>query len=107
MLAIPAVEHVRDLTRCSRALRDVGVEEVERRPADVAAPDPGLDSFAGEVDLDPQRLAVAPALERQPERRSIQIWIELALVPAEDGLPKVPLTVEKPYADERNAKVTR
>ena len=64
VLAVAAVEPVGDRAGLGRVPLDVGVEQVEARPADVGAPDPGGDGLARELDLDLDRLG----LDRQPRR---------------------------------------
>ena len=60
-VVVAAVEPGGDGAVFRRVLRDVGVEQVERHPADLDAPDAHQHFAAGERDADQQRRAVASA----------------------------------------------
>ena len=57
-LPAPDVEDVGDRAVGVAVLRDVRVEEEDRRPADLGAPDGDLEVAAGQLDRDLERLAV-------------------------------------------------
>ena len=64
VLGLAAVEPVGDVAQVGRVLVDVGVEEVERHPADLGLPHPGDEGGAGQVDLHPDAVARGPAPSR-------------------------------------------
>ena len=102
VLAVAAVEPVGDRARLGRVPLDVGVEQVEARPADVGAPDAGGNGLARELDLDLDRLG----LDRQPRRvvRRVALLLAARLV---ELLAEVALAVEQADADERHAELGR
>ena len=108
VLAVAAVEPIRDAARRRAVFLQVRVEEVQARPADVGAPDPHGDRLARELEVDEQRAAACLALERQREPRRVVERVPLAL-PARlvERLPEVTALVEEPDSDERHAELRR
>ena len=103
VLDVAAVEAVGDaggLAGCSR--RHVGVEQVQRDPADVDAPDRDRDVLAADLEADLQPVGV----HRQPVRVRAGERLLLPAVGVE-ALVEVALAVEQPDADERHAEVGR
>jgi hypothetical protein len=96
----PAVGHT---AVAVRVLLDVGVQEVERGPADVGPPHLGVARLAGEVDDDAHALAQRDSQGVRVERR------EALLLPAVEAevLAEVAVLVEEADADERDAHVRR
>src|SRR5436190_3086570 len=101
MLAVAAVEAVGDRASRRAVLLQVGVEEVETRPADVGAPDPDGHRLARELQVDEERPAVGAALERQRQPGGVVQRVALALPPGlVERLPEVAALVEEADADE-------
>ena len=57
-VVVAAVEAVGDLAVFGAVLRDIGVEQIKRHPADLDAPDPAPDFAARERHVDQERLTV-------------------------------------------------
>ena len=106
VLAVAAVEPVRDRPLGRRVLGHVGVEQVERHAADVDLPDGGVQQRAGQLHADAHRLAggVDGAAHRQ--RRGVERVERLALL-ARRGqvLAEVAVAVEEADRDDRHAQV--
>ena len=103
VLDVAAVQPVGDLTQVVGVLLDVGVEEVQRHAADVGSPHRRAQRQPRDVDFD------AHAVDGgQRHRIRVEIGVAL-LLPAVDRqlLAEVPVAVEQPDADERDAEVGR
>jgi len=108
VLLVAAVELVGDVLDVRRVLGDVRVEEVERHPAHLRAPDLQQSTPPGEVDLDAHRLLLA--VGRELDRDVVEVVDRVALLLPAVGaqvLAEVALLVEEPHADERHPEVAR
>ena len=97
VLGVAAVEAVGDLADLVGVLLDVGVEEVQRHPADARLPHLGHQRHAGQVDLDPDAVA-------RGQRHDVRVEQRVALLlPAVgvEALAEVAVAVEQ--ADARRA----
>ena len=106
VLVVAAVEAVGHVALGRRVLGHVGVEQQQRHPADLDAPERGVQDAARERHCDPQtpsRRARAPC---EREQRRVEIG-ELLLLGARGGqqLAEVAVAVEEPDPDERHAQV--
>ena len=101
VLDVAAVQPVGDLADLVGVLLDVGVEEVQRHPADARLPHLGHERHAGQVDLDPDAVA-----RRQRHDVGVEQRVAL-LLPAVgvEALAEVAVAVEQADADERDAQV--
>ncbi len=108
VLLVAAVQARRDGAGPLRVAFDIGIEQIERDPADPHAPDLNANRRVGIVqgDLDAERLAVVPSHQCRRLRARFQRGgdIELPAVVAE-ALAQVPLTVEEGDADQRQPQV--
>ena len=100
VLGLAAVEAVGDVAEVGRVLVDVGVEEVQRHPADLGLPHAGDERRAGQVDLHPHVLA-------QGERHGVRVEVGVALLLPAVGrqrLAEVAVPVEEADADQRDGR---
>ena len=104
---IAAVQLVRDVAILrARVLRDVGIEQIERRAPHVGPPDARVDRAAGEIDADREWRAVRRADRVQGEIIEVIVLVRL-LLPSGliEVLAEVTLLVEQAHADQGNAQV--
>jgi hypothetical protein len=106
VLASAAVQAVGDGPLGGGVLVDVGVEQQQRRPADLGPPHLGVEHGVGQVDGDEQGTPVAAEdqLERQLVGVERRIGLLLAAVGGE-GLAEVAGAVEEADADHGHAEV--
>ena len=107
VLAIAAVQRVRDVARPVGIALDLRVEEIERHAPDLHPPDaePHRDELpvrVGHLDDRSHR----HERERQPARVVARVALELAVVRVQP-LPEVAATVVEADADERDAELGR
>ena len=103
---VAAVEPRRQRAVRLAVLRDVRVEQQQRRPADLHPPDPRVQHAGGGLDRDQERLAVGAghALDRQQLEVGVEIVLLLPAVGVE-RLAEVALGVQQADADQRDAQV--
>ncbi len=107
VFAAAAVEPVGDVAFGGGVGLDVGVEQQQRNPADLGAPDLGGEgAAAGQGEVDPAGGRVGLAEQGDGERVGVEQGVALLLpaVPAE-GLPEVAVPVEEADADDGDAEV--
>src|SRR5439155_3373645 len=107
VLFVAAVKLGGDIAVVRLILRDVAIEQVERHPADLDAPDLGLYRAPGQRDRHEDRLAGRVGLLDQ--RQCEEVVFRVALLLPAIGiqiLPEVALPVHQADADERYAEVT-
>ncbi len=100
MVGVAAVEAVGDRHTVGGVAFDVGVEEVQRHPADVGAPHADRDGIAGEVD------GHTDAGVGEPERLRVHVQAVFLLpTVGVELLVEVALGVQQADADERHTEV--
>ena len=106
-LAAAAVEALGDAARRLVVLVHVGVEQQQRHPADLGAPDVGVQlAAAGQLDGDAGRGAVLLAQQRQRQPVGVEHRVVLLLpAVAVQALAEVAGLVEQADADDRHAEV--
>ena len=104
VLAAAAVQPVGDRPLGGGVLVHVGVEQQQRRPADLGAPDLRVEHGVGQPHRHQQRPAVVAGdqLERQLVRVERRVGLLLAAVGGQ-RLPEVPGAVEQADTDHRSA----
>ena len=107
VLGGPAVQPVGDLTKRTRVVLDVGVEQEQRHPPDLGDEDAG-GQLVLTRDRDPHLGGTAVRLTQQRDRKAVGVEHRVGLLlPALAGerLAEVAVAVEQADADQRDAEV--